>query len=635
MIRTTFAGFSTALSALQENQKQLDVIGHNISNMNTEGYTRQALKTSSVNYENPISFYMNTNDVNVGYGVSIDAVNQLRDQFLDIQYRDQNTNTQYNSRTADALESISTYMDETDHDGLKSAFTKLRNSLINMQDVSKVSDPVYESQTRSDAQAVATLFNSAASSIATSKTNEFQKITGEGSSENGDVERINTILRNIGDLNVTIKNNQMLGNPALELQDQRNSLLDELSGYIPIQVTYYTEKYKTSDGEIRDRGLNYDSYGNVTGKSDYPDDVQVDLVYSTTQYDSDGNPTTTQNRITLVNGSDIRDENGKHVNNYGSVSMAYPNTSSSSYEGYEGSGRVDVKFTQAASYTANTGSGRDSNLNLTDSANAGTATENGLSVVTTDSLMSESDKTVVRLGTANSSGAGSLQASLDLLSDTYTSEHNGTLYRSFDYYNDRLDTLAQSFALMMDKYNYLGANEGAYASETDTLDSLSGDDLAAALSKKSDNFLLLVNRNNQSAEGITAANISVSRNWASGTTTIGKNADPNGQGNSTDTVMHMLRSMYNTHSDINNNTYTSETSAIETYLANDKYNNNVALETNTTVRDGISNSKDQVSGVSLDEEAANMMTYVSSYNAAAKLMTTIDETIQTLLAVKS
>lgn len=41
MVRATFAGFSTALSALQANQKRLDIVGQNLSNMNTAGYTRQ------------------------------------------------------------------------------------------------------------------------------------------------------------------------------------------------------------------------------------------------------------------------------------------------------------------------------------------------------------------------------------------------------------------------------------------------------------------------------------------------------------------------------------------------------------------------------------------------------------------
>ena len=89
MVRATFAGFSTALSALQANQKRLDIVGQNLSNMNTAGYTRQQLETSSLNYTNPIAHYMNGSEIAVGFGVHMDKVSQIRDPYLDAQYRTQ------------------------------------------------------------------------------------------------------------------------------------------------------------------------------------------------------------------------------------------------------------------------------------------------------------------------------------------------------------------------------------------------------------------------------------------------------------------------------------------------------------------------------------------------------------------
>ena len=89
MVRATFAGFSTALSAIQANQKRLDVVGHNLANMNTVGYTRQQLETSSINYRTPVSNYMNGSEIIVGFGVSMDRVSQIRDPYLDVQYRAQ------------------------------------------------------------------------------------------------------------------------------------------------------------------------------------------------------------------------------------------------------------------------------------------------------------------------------------------------------------------------------------------------------------------------------------------------------------------------------------------------------------------------------------------------------------------
>ena len=95
MVRATFAGFSTALSALQANQKRLDITGQNLSNMNTVGYTRQQLDVSSLNYSGGVSHNMNGAEAVVGFGVRMDGVSQLRDPYLDMQYRLQMAKADY------------------------------------------------------------------------------------------------------------------------------------------------------------------------------------------------------------------------------------------------------------------------------------------------------------------------------------------------------------------------------------------------------------------------------------------------------------------------------------------------------------------------------------------------------------
>lgn len=312
MVRATFAGFQTALTALQANSRKLDVTSQNLANMNVEGYTRQQLKTSSLNYENPVSFYMNENDVNVGYGVCMDGVIQIRDKFMDIQYRDQNTDTNYNSTIEYSLNTLAKFMDESNSDGIRASLDAIQKALTTMQDTSKVQDPVYEGQLQSDMSATTVLLNSAARQIKTAEDNEFEKLHGEGTSENGAVEAINTLLREIGDLNDKIKHNQLLGNSALELMDERNVKIDQLSGYIPISVEYYSETYEV-DGQTRYRIYNYDKYGSVCGKSDWPEDLRITLDYTT----KDSSGAVQNGSIILVNGT-YRDENGK---NYGSVAL--------------------------------------------------------------------------------------------------------------------------------------------------------------------------------------------------------------------------------------------------------------------------------------------------------------------------
>ena len=59
---------------------------------------------------------------------------------------------------------------------------------------------------------------------------------------------------------------------------------------------------------------------------------------------------------------------------------------------------------------------------------------------------------------------------------------------------------------------------------------------------------------------------------------------------------------------------------------------NTDLEYNTLVYDQLSEMRDATSGVSLDEEMANLIKFQHAYSAAAKLISISDEMLQTLLA---
>ncbi len=149
MIRATFAGFSTALSALQANQKRLDITGQNLANMNTAGYTRQQLKTSSLNYTNPISHYMNGSEISVGFGVKMDGVTQIRDPYLDAQYRSQIQKSGYTDSIQTSLDRLSRFLDESHIKGINQAFTNINATLELMHDPLNVNDPIFESELRS------------------------------------------------------------------------------------------------------------------------------------------------------------------------------------------------------------------------------------------------------------------------------------------------------------------------------------------------------------------------------------------------------------------------------------------------------------------------------------------------------
>ena len=592
MVRATFSGFDTALSALRMNQKKLDLVGHNLANMNTEGYTRQELKTSSINYENPTSFYMNSNDVNVGFGVAMDEVRQLRDQFLDGQYRTQNGKTSYNESIGESLKSLSLFLDETKVNGIRSSFDDIQRSLTNMQDPSKVQDPVYEGELMSRVQAMTTLMNSAAESIHQAEKNEFHKIDGTNTSENGAIQKINSLVSDIGDLNNRIKKNQLLGTPALELQDQRNLKLDELSKYVPIEVEHFSEEYSSpTPPTTRYRIYNYDSAGNIKGRSDWPEDVRVNLVYR----DSSAGNGAEVKKITLVNGAidaDLQDASGKH-NNVGKVELA--------------AGTIDSPLNTKLTFTGFQKRGAAADSFTTDAKDV--RFSSGSVQASLDMLSTSDVRALVR-------GGGTIN-----LADLKASNEMNNY--SYDYYMGKLDLLAETFTKNMNEVNKKGNTN--YAGVTNP------------------NHILMINKDNAGGNdpsNVTAANIGISRGWVNGTTHIGTNGFRNGpsatnRGDTTDTVLEMLEQMTSPMMKMNNTktNYADYMNNVSTTLATDSYANKNAQEINKAVLEGINNSRDQLSGVSLDEEAANMMTYSSSYNAAARLMTALNETLETLLAI--
>lgn len=554
MVRATFSGFNTALSAIQANQKRLDITGQNLSNMNTAGYTRQQLEASSLNYTNPVSHYSNGNETAVGFGVSMDRVSQIRDPYLDIQYRSQSADCSYTNRLQTALNSLSKVLDETTVSGIRQAFDNVLSTLTSMQDPAKVSDPIYESELRTKMQSVCDLFNQASRQITQAEQNEFQKITGEGSSEQGDVQKINDILRQIGDLNVQIKRNQVAGHPSLELQDQRNLLLDELSGYIPIETRYYKD-----DAHSGNKAYDYDANGAVIGKKDWPDDLEVSMNYIDAQGKSQ--------KLILVNGSDLGADG--LTKNYGQLSVLKGDHQTAA--SVSDPANISIKFEKAPSYK---GKGQAANNNV-----------------------------YAELKGIRFEG-GSLQASLDMLQKKGTGNviQGSTAVddvRGYQYYSEKLDQLASTFAKSMNDINN-GKNH------TDQN--------------------LLSNSTNDSTTDITAGNIGISKGWTSGTIHISTDGT-----NRTDTILDMIAAMKDT-TKLKGKTFADYMNNLSTQLASDSSSNQTALKTSTTVLNSIQDSRDSLSGVSLDEEATNMMAYVSAYNAASRLMTALDEVLNTLIS---
>ena len=233
MIRSTFAGFTTAQLGMAASQRALDVVGQNITNINTPGYTRQRLDLASMNTQKG-DFYSAKANIKVGFGVEMTGVSQLRDPFLDAQYRSQISKLGTTDAHAAGFEQLTPIFDEATMQGVRAAFISLTSSLSTLS--TQVGNQEHDTMVRSNMQILLNFFRE--NSVKLQDVREDMQMGFETT----DIADVNEMLENIAELNTSIKNSQVLGNPALELQDQRNQLLDELGSFLPITVKYKNQE---------------------------------------------------------------------------------------------------------------------------------------------------------------------------------------------------------------------------------------------------------------------------------------------------------------------------------------------------------------------------------------------------------
>ncbi|MGI6152240.1 MAG: flagellar hook-associated protein FlgK [Christensenellaceae bacterium] len=289
-MRSTFYGLEIAKTGLFTSSNQLDLTGHNISNVNTVGYTRQRFSTAALP---PLAenTYINVDRRSVsGRGVETICIEQIRNPFLDYQYRKENaTATGWNMREQyfeymealfnDELEKIDT------NSGMTSIFKTFYNALYAL--------------TESPAdQNVRTNVRENALKLTESMNYYYDRLMAQQDTLNEtirvSVNEINEIMVQIADLNEQIFGYELNGARANDLRDTRNVLLDTLSGIADIEFS------EDSNGQLRVKldgrtMIHHTRYNPLAVNDDVPNpvdptDAGINL-YGIYWADADGNPT--------------------------------------------------------------------------------------------------------------------------------------------------------------------------------------------------------------------------------------------------------------------------------------------------------------------------------------------------------
>jgi flagellar hook-associated protein 1 len=231
-VSSPFFGLDIGASALRSAQQLLDTASHNVANANTPGYSRQRVSlVAAPPYTYP-AFNRTGLPGQIGAGVNVTAITRVRDNFLDLQVQAQaGLQGEWDTRQQE-LAKIEAIFPEPSDSGLGDSVSKYWNA---WQDVA--ADPT-STATRS---ALVEQSASLATDINRDSTQLKMIATGIDSEVTDKVQSINDLATQIASLNGQIQRVLVTGDQPNDLMDQRNQLLQQLSAIVPATVVTRTD----------------------------------------------------------------------------------------------------------------------------------------------------------------------------------------------------------------------------------------------------------------------------------------------------------------------------------------------------------------------------------------------------------
>ncbi|WP_455056865.1 flagellar hook-associated protein FlgK [Jutongia sp.] len=217
-----FTSFNTGVSGLHTAQSGLNTTSHNLANVKTKGYTRQQNIQTDRYYQN-VKVAVDGSQIQTGLGTTVSAIRQIRDAFLDKEYHLETGRQAFYEKLSETSGEIEDIFGETEgmefRNNLQSLWNVMQEMANNPEDITK----------RRLFVSTAESFLETAQNIYT-QLNTYQVSLNKEISEQ--VDRINTIGETIAYYNKEIVKIEAGGvENANDYRDARNLLLDELATY--------------------------------------------------------------------------------------------------------------------------------------------------------------------------------------------------------------------------------------------------------------------------------------------------------------------------------------------------------------------------------------------------------------------
>lgn len=628
---STFMGLETNKRGLNAQQTALYTVGNNISNANTVGYTRQRVNLTATSGYPGIGQNTPMFAGHLGTGVTSESITRVRDTFLDKQYRQETNNLGYWTQQTNSISQMEDIVAEPSEYGLNAAYDEFYSAwqeLANSPSSSAARQVVY-----TKASHLASSFNYINKQMTQVQTNlKYEAINT--------VDNINSILERIASLNNQIKTVEPNGYIPNELYDQRDVLLDELSQYIPISTeSLYSGGLATDDAE---GALNV-----YLVKADGSKQALVTASKTTTQVyngearDLYGKSTAAYLSLTTIdeNGDSVALSKTDDFEALSGINFATKTTDmlTGGKKADDGTAVLEGPGYKIELDTSGIPSVKDSDGNVL--ASTVDATTGELTFTIPEQVDNDGNITVEeKMVTAK-------------ISQDAKGDYTGSATAITKATNSKIDDLS----LEKGKLTSYAASYGYTATENDGTTSLKGfflekindlDMLAREFAKQfnllheegyglspdgtgSPTGLTFFAMNNADDTEISASNIKVSDEMKD-LNNIAASSRDSEEGNG-DLALQLSNLKTAVITDLKN---TSASKFYESMVADIGTQGQKAaqMEYNSgTIRLTISNNRDSVTTVSLDEEMTDMIRFQQAYNASARMMTVVDETLDKII----
>ena len=608
----TFFGLTIGTTGLYGANLGINTTAHNITNAETEGYTRQVVNTRADS-----ALKANGTHGMIGTGVSVYSVTQVRDNYYDEKYRSNNSISGYYEAQDYYMQSLEGYFNEIKLEGFNSNYNLFNDSL---QELSKdPSNIAVRTQAESYAQNLCDYINSLDESLKQLQENTNFEIKTMS-------DKINSYAVQIAGLTKQINKLEVTGGVANDLRDQRNLLIDGLSnivdvsvnektvGFDEVGVTEYTVRigdailvdtynYNTLKVVPREEKYNQSDLDGLY-ELEWPGGQHFDGLHvggrmqalyemrdgnSEEYFHGSGVGMTGEKSITVKDTS-INDVNKLHIAEEGVITI---NNREYTYNGFEAKKMVDIDGNESLEYT----------FALNEELNR-------------DHVDSE-----VRIGESISfKGIVYYMQQLDEFTRTFSEKFN-------DIHKSGVDLDGKKG---LDFFNSRNKVSGENYSFEYTADEINDD---IVVSSRTGEYALADNderKNTGSYYFMTARGFSVTKEVYNDPRKLVTGSDVTNGANNSDLAFKYI-DLKNDKDMFMQGTPQGFLQSLVAELGVDTHKSMNFNQNHKDIVSAIENQRLSVSGVDMDEEAMNLVRYQNSYNLAAKVISTMNEMYDRLI----